>query len=403
MGFLTWVVLAAAVIAALMAQNEMRRVEQYDPSRAFSESYWEARDKFRRGVEKVQGMDLTTIPIAEGSAYTIDIGLIKGEVSPEQGGELVLHFSGVHGVEGYAGSGVQVKLLEQWAASPPKKTTVLIHAFNPYGMAHFRRWNENNVDLNRNGLYDLADFERLKARDFNVVGYGDFDHLFNPPHAPSLADPFRILAIAAKALYNHGLEGLKLSLVAAQYQKPTGIFFGGTELQASYKILRSYLEGKNLHKATGKVTQIDVHTGLGPEGVDTLLVDDGEIAKKVRERFPVSPVTDPLTKVEALDGSEKNSQAAGGYELTEGFTSHALRKIFTSASEKHFITQEFGTVHGLFVARALILENMAYHFDPEFQPYWAEYTRDAFYVRKPEWKSSIVRRGVELMRQAQVF
>jgi hypothetical protein len=34
----------------------------------------------------------------------------------------------------------------------PNVAVVFIHAVNPYGMSFWRRWNENNVDLNRNFL-----------------------------------------------------------------------------------------------------------------------------------------------------------------------------------------------------------------------------------------------------------
>ena len=54
---------------------------------------------------------------------------------------------------------------------------LLIHSVNPYGMAHYRRMNENNVDLNRNGIHD---FSRVVNRDPNIAGYDDFDHVFNP-------------------------------------------------------------------------------------------------------------------------------------------------------------------------------------------------------------------------------
>ena len=105
----------------------------------------------------------------------MDIAYLKGE---REGGtdDLVVHTSGVHGVEGYAGSAVQQALLRLHSATPPtnklRTSLLLIHAVNPYGMAHYRRFNENNVDLNRNGIHD---FSQVSQRDPNLVGYVDLD------------------------------------------------------------------------------------------------------------------------------------------------------------------------------------------------------------------------------------
>ena len=60
--------------------------------------------------------------------------------------------SSTHGVEGFAGSGIQVGLLRDPDAPkpPPDTALLLIHTINPHGMAWLRRENEDNVDLNRN-------------------------------------------------------------------------------------------------------------------------------------------------------------------------------------------------------------------------------------------------------------
>jgi len=72
--------------------------------------------------------------------YTMDIAVIPGNVPG-----WVIHTSGMHGVEGYAGSAIQVAALQLlWqqlqssssSSSPPRPTLVLVHAVNPYGMAH---------------------------------------------------------------------------------------------------------------------------------------------------------------------------------------------------------------------------------------------------------------------------
>jgi len=74
-----------------------------------------------------------------------------GPAEPES---LLLLISGTHGVEGLTGSGCQVGVLldELHGALPAGGGVLLIHALNPHGFAWLRRGNEDNVDLNRNGL-----------------------------------------------------------------------------------------------------------------------------------------------------------------------------------------------------------------------------------------------------------
>ena len=57
-------------------------------------------------------------------------------------------------MEGLAGSGCQVGVLldELHGALPAGGGALLIHALNPHGFAWLRRGNEDNIDLNRNGL-----------------------------------------------------------------------------------------------------------------------------------------------------------------------------------------------------------------------------------------------------------
>ena len=118
----------------------------------------------------------------------------------------IIHSSGVHGVEGYLGSAIQIRFLHEMflrneeqlklessgscdstdiSQKPENKYSdkvrkvLLIHAVNPYGMRHHRRANENNVDLNRNALSPEA-WKNVRSRDPNFVGYVDLDSAINP-------------------------------------------------------------------------------------------------------------------------------------------------------------------------------------------------------------------------------
>lgn len=378
------------------------------PSQSFSETYHEARSKFRYVATKLLNKDnnivqLHTFEVIPGRDYTIDIVVIKGDDDDDDGG-LVIHTSGCHGVEGFAGSAVQIAYLQHLldtnyfdntttSIKGTKPTIILVHALNPYGMAHNRRFNENNVDLNRNALTDNEWKEILQERDINIASYEKFDKsMFNPPRAPKWIDAYYIFVKSIVAIVMYGFVNMKRSIVAGQYHNPRGIFYGGNELESSHVILRDFLiENGYTKKKEGLVTWIDVHTGLGPCGVDTLLADLDSTAN-VKDAFPGAPLQD----IEGKEGSDVSS----GYDLSRGFIKSFYTRLFPPLAQPLILTQEFGTKPGILVARGMILENMAFNFAPEHQPKWAEFSRDAFYVRTDEWRKNILFRGLTVLCQA---
>ena len=119
----------------------------------------------------------------------------------------IVHSSGVHGIEGFLGSAIQIRFLHELllaqrnigcmhsvndTSAPPSATEatpsnsgnkvrkiLLIHSVNPYGMRHHRRTNENNVDLNRNVL-SKAMWKEVRTRHPNIYRYVDMDSMLNP-------------------------------------------------------------------------------------------------------------------------------------------------------------------------------------------------------------------------------
>src|SRR6266568_5081901 len=106
----------------------------------FSENYTTARSRFLAAAESAR-CRLETHSIdqlgPDGKPLTIDVAIL-GDDSPSRA--LVVS-SGLHGVEGFFGSAVQVGLLEGVVngTEVPKKTAlILIHALDPFGFAHLR-------------------------------------------------------------------------------------------------------------------------------------------------------------------------------------------------------------------------------------------------------------------------
>ena len=156
--FIGVVVLESAIIAVGTGFQRFGRAEDarsgVTNERAldfFSSTYQSARGRFIEAARAIGGT-VECIPNPHrgphGGQLFMDVALIG---ATEATRTLVVS-SGTHGVEGFAGSGIQTGLLQEGINSrlPEGVSVLLIHALNPYGMAHLRRFTEDNVDLNRN-------------------------------------------------------------------------------------------------------------------------------------------------------------------------------------------------------------------------------------------------------------
>jgi Protein of unknown function (DUF2817) len=355
----------------------------------FSPSYQEARERFRRTASQVKKPNLAvhafSKPLTTDSDLTIDFTVIRESSVPVT--KFIVHSSGVHGVEGFSGSAIQLAALEAIKNGslliPPGSALLFIHAVNPYGMSRLRRVNENNVDLNRNGL---ANFKTAaKPRDMELATF-----LLLPVEPPGYA--IGHVWFWFKAIYllaSRGFTELKHAIVTGQYVFPEGMFYGGDKTQESLRIVKDVLD--ELGVFSDSVIWIDVHTGLGHSGIDTMMVTGADKAIKAQQMF-----ADSL--VEAID--QLGGSASNGYEDMRGELESFFRK--KKGGDKFlFVTQEFGTVNGIQVYRALRLENSAFHLDKESQRYMASiHLLPAFNPQSLAWRTSVILRGVDAVRRA---
>lgn len=135
---------AAALLALVLhALNDFAPMDTYFPpplvnasvESHFAETYYDARTRFRSHARQVPGATLHTLPLPgfEDDDLSIDVALVQG--SSER---VLVHISGTHGVEGFAGSGIQAALLQRLADKKTRAnspTLVFVHALNPYGFA----------------------------------------------------------------------------------------------------------------------------------------------------------------------------------------------------------------------------------------------------------------------------
>ncbi|CAE7501728.1 mei2 [Symbiodinium natans] len=382
-----------------------------DVAACFSESYEEARSKFLAAA-KEKDAEMHSLPVTEDEdgKYTIDVAVLR---KPGKG--VVVISSGTHGVEGYAGSGIQLGLLRHWQELSIPVTAVFIHAVNPFGMAHFRRFNEHNVDLNRNCLLP-HEFEKLQTQDQIAPLYDSFDPVFNPTSPPSWF--YRNMGVwvrMASYVAAYGIGYIKTALVGGTYTKEKGIFYGGRELEPSHVLLRDFFKEQFGGLPAREIAWVDVHTGLGPQGVDVLLGSEGD-RQTLEEKFPkVDGEFDGVQVVSgergvdlrcAGEGLEVNSarfssSQSAGYEYTVGVLSAPwVTQWFPPDSGRVLmVQQEFGTLPPMAVARALMLENSGFHYDRSNHHFWRTFTQDAFYVRTDFWKERVLRRGMDVFQK----
>ncbi len=338
----------------------------------FSANYFTARKKFRRLAEEV-GADLDELELtARGPGdepLTIDIAWL-GAKTPQR---VLIHFCGLHGLEGFAGSAIQLQLL----GSPPELSQtdalIVVHAVNPFGMAWLRRVNENNVDLNRNFLAPGEPYSGASE------GYRQLDRFLNPEGPPRVIDFFypslfwKIVSI--------GRQELKQSVAEGQYDYPNGLFFGGRQLEESSTKLLDWL--KTRLQGVERVGAIDIHTGLGAYGTDALLV-------------PYDPGSEKFTRLT----SELGNRVAQGND--PGGVAYRIRGLMLQAvagaigaADSWLIYEEFGTYPIPPVLKALRNENRWHHYGTpdDLNNRVKRRMLEAFCPADEKWRKKITQRG----------
>ena len=338
----------------------------------FHPTYDDARAAFRSMSADAGGTlhawEIIPSETGEAEGLTIDAAVFG------EGAKALILSSGLHGVEGFAGSAVQLDLLRR--GLPDDIRVVLLHALNPYGMAKLRRVNENNVDLNRNFLADGESYSGSSD------GYRRLDPLLNPSRPVS--GPDWMIARTVLQILRHGYNTLKTAVVGGQYDFPKGLFFGGDELQAAPRTLLAELP--SLLEGANQIVHIDFHTGLGKSGTYALLVDtDAGSAQHIRFRDAYGDRVQPW-----------DADHGVAYKIRGGLP-EAMVRLFGARTD--VITCEFGTLPALKVLKALRTENQATHWGGDLDRAKAGLLA-AFRPSSAKWERAIIEGGARVVNQA---
>lgn len=359
---------------------------------AFSPDYFTARRRFREAAKRA-GARLEEHSIAVrgpgGETLTVDVGLLGGD-RPRR---TIVLSSGVHGVEGFLGSAVQLAALEtpglldalSRGAPTSDLRLVLLHAVNPYGFAFRRRWNEDNVDVNRNLLRDGEQYAGSPPL------YARLDGLVNPKSPPRKFDLF--LIGAAAALLRYGRRSLTETLPVGQHDFPQGLFYAGAGPTESNRILAEQFE--NWIGPAADVVHIDFHTGLGKHGEYELYLPDiagSPHARWFEEHFDADAVS-------AIPVQTDGGAMPAGYPTTGSFDKWCTGRF--ADRDYKFATAEFGTYPPVAVVTALRAENRAHHWGAPGGDY--EWTKqrlvEAFAPTGRAWRERVVASGVRIVEQ----
>jgi len=294
---------------------------------------------------------------------------------------------------------------------------------NPFGWHCNRRWNEEGADLNRNVLQE-TEFEALSRPGTERQQlYDTHEWLWNWPRVwvPVLDDVW-FAAKAAYAITFVGMVNVKRAIVAGQYHRPDGLYYGGgPRMAASHALLLPLLRRVAVPASAAFI--IDVHTGLGPYGVDSLMPPltgkgggDQANAAAIRAIFGQEGASEHVEGRDFILDAASPANAAGGtasagYELTRGSTENYIDMV---GKEKDgwaralSVVQEFGTLPGPLVLRGMVIERAEWVHQRAATSAsgcngtvrGAHAARDAFYVQEASWQAKIVRRGVRLAEQA---
>jgi len=226
----------------------------------FPASYASSRARFRSYLDAVRarwpGARLRSYALQDGEALSID-WIAAGAPTPRR---LFVLTTGLHGIEGYVGAAMLALFVDEFLPhlDPWDTGLLLVHAINPWGMAHHRRCNAHHVDLNRNFV---ARWEGLEE------GNPDYDRVLALLHRPRPLGSWpvanlRLVGGVVRLMLELGVSRARHAMLAGQYRHEDGFYFGGSGLQEETRVMMGLME--EALAGYDQIVHLDMHTGYGP-------------------------------------------------------------------------------------------------------------------------------------------
>ena len=248
------------VILEIVRQPEP---EEHEYSEYFLNTYDEVREHL---ADRVKSLKNSGVEV-EFSSYAINAedGLYIDNIyipATKEHTNLIILTTGVHGMEGYIGSAMLDVFFDNIYPSVDKETTgVLVVAnINPYGMKYMRRYNENNVDLNRNFIEDWDNFDLSSNKEYPKVE--GFLQPEGPMNNAFWHEAEFYLSLAKEAIFT-GADTISDALLTGQYEYAEGVYYGGTGDEKSTTYLKGVFNDC-LESDYENIIHVDIHSGYGP-------------------------------------------------------------------------------------------------------------------------------------------
>ena len=345
------------------------------PPAFFSTTVTEADRQFADAARQA-GARLETVPhpLSGPAGEPLQVSIARVGATPAA--EVLLVLSGTHGIEGFAGAGIQTGILRNLTRFDLGDETalLLVHLINPWGMAWNRREDHENIDVFRNFLY--CDDPVIPDPLYDAI-----DDLWDLAHlADRSAD--ENTALKAEALRRFGGEARMIAAVRrGQHHRPRGMTYHGRAPCWSRRLLEAQLRR---HLAgCRRLAVLDIHTGFGAYGEGLVMSYD--------------PVGDPRhERIRRWTGGSiyvpgDDADIPPHDKSPYGFIADWVAGVSVTAAILEFGTLDPDEHRDLFPA------NHHYHMygnpmSEQGRRVGAQYRR-YFYPEEPGWVESVWRRG----------
>jgi len=273
-----------------------------DPLAYFSDTFAEADKKFVAACDAAGGaMSVYDHPLKgrfdEPLRAVVCVDAPHGLATPN----VLLTYSGTHGIEGYAGSMAQLVMLRLRAthALPATWRAVHVHMINPFGASWVLKQNEDNADQYKNAseLYAQDIDDRIMVEFIDALRISE------------LADP-AVMQVGQKVMAGlikkYGLERFMASLKQGQGKRPKGFGYFGEKKSWSSEVGEDVVR-KHVH-GSQRVVFIDWHTAVGEYGTWTVLAQQPEVLSQWQGWMRGSPTV--------VQGTSVPTGNAPGYGLS---------------------------------------------------------------------------------------
>ena len=358
-----------------------------DTKNLFSNTYEESREKFRERVKYVKSLwpetKIESHKVVEAEDLSIDIIIASAKKNYDK---LLIVTTGLHGIEGYTGAAMLNLLIDKYLNKLDYDSTgiVLVHAINPWGMKHMRRTNENNIDLNRNFIWQWSSLEETLNKDYQKI-----DFFLNPqqPYCNKLWNSVSFNFGLLKSLFKIGFDSFNNAPILGQYQFPAGIYYGGQGYENSTRyMIDLYRRSIGDYR---RIIHLDIHTGYGPGNLMSIVnsVFEKRSSAELKKAF-VYPL------VQKTDTKEF-------YKIKGDMIDFLYMLIATEFKDKQFYstTLEFGTYGDSIISKlkslqAIIEENRLYRYGVKYNKDKKNIIKNFLKLFAPtseEWRSKAIK------------